>query len=256
MPRSLLAHRYTLPCYNTGGGGGFGGHPTLNNGLRAVYHLEEAAAPWIDSCGGNNLANVAGSPVQATGKNGYCLSFPASTANVYGASILPGRTGDGFCAAIWVNRSAAGASLRGICGSPATSNPAWAVRISATTGRANVYVRDEGGNVVNVAAAGGPLCDGAWHLLIMNYNEAGDKKTHVYVPDASYSGVSTPTGAYPKLFDDSVWGGGGVRIGKESTYYFGEAGVTALADELMLWDRYLVAGERTDLFAGGAGLFY
>lgn len=218
----------------------------LMSGLIAYWRLNEATGTREDFTGGYHLSEV-GSVSYAAGKYGAAASFADSSNYLTNTRMKVGRTGNGMTLALWIYRRAAPASSY-VCpfSSAQSVNPAFQIRFNSS-GRPDVYVRDGAGTLITVApTAGDSMCDDAWHMLIVTYNESSDGLLHVYSPTAGYDEVSSTAGT-STIKDDN----GGVMVGRGGAgpYAWGETGYTALVDAVAVWDRALSSDERDDLYA-------
>jgi hypothetical protein len=223
--------------------GPFGGHATLGNDLVSAWPL---SANGEDSHGANDLTNNNTVTFVAKGA-GAPANMPANVANFVAASSQYFSRADDFSLATdftlayWMNFG----------GNPA-GNPVFFSAYdtlpndgqilffydSATT----IYVRVGQGGNFQTASWAGNIDDDAWHLILFTF--VGATGAGVLYVDDTQRGTLTATGRYAGPTPIEFGHGPGLN------YYTGKL------SSILAYSRVLTAGERTDLYNAGDGLFY
>jgi len=223
-----------------GPSGPFGGHATLTDNLVTYWTLDEASGVREDSVGPNDLTdnNTVGS---ATGVNNLAASFVAANSEYLSlAGPIPAAEQD-FSISAWIKPTSA--TLRVIFNSAHGGGGGGAGHWQAYRSNGNKLVlgADGSGDVGGTATIDGT----SWVSVILVYTTS-DKTLKSYVNSIlDATAVGTGGGVYTAT--DTF------RIGAQTSGSFPYDG---LMDEIGLWSRVLTAQERTDLYNGGAGLFY
>lgn len=229
---------------------------TLSNGFVSYWSLDEAAGTRFGQ--GSNTTNLdvlTGAVGTAAGKHNNATTFPGSNISLNSSGNLPtnlGQTGNGVTWAAWLKKAGAHTSLSCWGATTVAVNPAWQFRINGTSGNPNIFVRNGAGAVLSINVGSGSITDGAWHLVVITFNPGGDLKLHYDEPGTAFS-FASGAGVNGNLLNQA----GGVYLGvAPGTAYWWGGTSTGNIDEFMIWDRALTADERTELWNGGAGIFF
>lgn len=247
MSSRLLRRKFAPPAKLIGS--------SLLNNLYAAWPLDEASGSRVDVIGGRNLTPQ-GSTAAAAGKHNNCTSHPDTTAYLVSpATLTLGQDDSGVSWSCWVRRSVPDTNTCGAFNAATATSPSWGIRSNVTSGTLNVFIRDGTNTQVSISPASGNVCNDAWHLVIMVWNENHDKKLHLYVPTYGLSFESAVQGS-ELLWTTAI--NHAVHVGRaaSTTFPWGDAGVNAYVDEPYIWSRALTLAERTDLYNAGAGKFY
>jgi len=226
----------------TGPSGPFGGHATLTDGLVSYWTLDEASGTRADSVGTNHLTDN-NTVTSVAGVFNDAASFVAANSE-YLSHVDDGAAlsidGDKTFAA-WVYRTTAGANMA-IVSQRTSGNGAYQLYFD-TADKLHAYITD------SVAGFSEPsittsVVAGTWNFCVMWY-DSSDKKLRVQMNGGTIAaGSALSNGPVASTQDFNV-----VRLAGS---IYGNGAV----DELGIWSRVLTTDERTDLYNGGAGLFY
>jgi hypothetical protein len=236
-----------------GGGGPFGGHATLANGLISVYRFEETSGvrspePGYDYWGDLTDVNTLGSTSGIDGNAANSVKGNAEhlTAASVAGRITDGGDGSGFTFCQWLNLTTATFTANTLISG--VTNYIW-IACDALTGPITLSggCRLPGWNTNHAKAT---VSDGTWALVLERQIVDGSNsvveswvngvKIHSYGPHAFYGSALENTGG-------SFGGAGGTSSTNNQS---------CLHDELLHWNRSLTDGEISDLWASGTGLFY
>ena len=232
---------------SVGPSGPFGGHATLADDLVSYWKLDEVSGVRYDAvvASANDLTDN-NTVTSATGVRDLAAEFTA--ANSEWLSRASGNTAldNTFTVSMWLN---VGATTRfGVLhNGSGVGTYGFAVECSVfAAGDLFVVHRDDGGDFSYTAGGVVTTDNSAYQLVIFTYDTATTPKLHVYVNDVDKA--LTLGVAFPVLGIGSA-----SLLGRRSdTPRF----FTGKQDEVGIWSRVLTAQERTDLYNGGAGLFY
>lgn len=208
----------------------------LTSGLVSYWKLDEASgATRADSVGGNDLADPAGENVaQAAGKILQAASFAGTSTNVLQNDALDLPTGS-FTVSCWVNLADAGGLVTALAAHGVTaSTRAWFLRYNSVNLQ---FVVSADGTADSATVAAGTLSNNTWAHVVA-WHDSGGGAVGICV-----DGGEAVTTAYAG--------------GRFAAAVFGLASAADagfLIDELGIWSRVLTAGERAQLYNGGAGL--
>jgi hypothetical protein len=228
-------------------GGPFSGHATLGDNLVSYWAL---SADGTDSvvASGNNLTNNNSVTFVAKGA-GAPANMPANVANFVAASSqnftrtsVAGLSGV-YTWAFWFKRA------------DAVDTVAYVAKWGGFANSVEylIYNTGAGGNLVHHTSDGAASKTATattydagltWHLIVAWMGS--DKIPHIQIDDGTVNDgtalAGTPYSASQTLYLGSGPSIVGYTNGNGSSY--------------ALWSRDLIAGERTDLYNAGAGLFY
>jgi len=221
------------------GGGPFNGHATLANNLVSYWKLDETSGVRVDAiaASGNDLTDnntvtsttgIKDTAAQFTAANSESLSHIDSAALSF--------AGSSFSAASWFQTTTTVGNGT-IIGKYGTGKE-WMV-YRATNLIAMAFSTNGtafAGQAITVA----PISINAWHLAI-GWHDLGAGKYFIQVDDGT---VFEQAGADITDTTEDFRIGGGFAF------------LDGLVDASGLWNRTLTTQERTDLYSGGAGLFY
>ena len=227
-----------------GGGGPFGGHATLTDGLVSVWPLSEDGFDVVD---GNDLTNNNAVTFVAKGA-GAPANMPATVANFVQASSqyfslaadqLSVELFSGFTYATWIYYDAAmtGDAASGAWNGSRGWNGYGINGAGVRTPRLYFF-----GNGENEFVDAGTVADDTWHLIVYDWDGSNI--------GISVNGGTRTTVAHPTAVDDTGIALSFGRSADAAGYLLGKQ------SSPMIWSRALTAGERTDLYASGDGLFY
>ena len=220
----------------------FGGHPTLANGLKSAHTLDETSGQRKDSHGAYHLTQINGVGF-TPGKNGNAARFVAGSLQYLKIDTVDFRMSGDFSVALWLYHVAA---------QPAGQAERWGYwRLSDFSFDYHCF-RPPFSNALtfriadsvagSAVATTGALSTDAWHLVIAVYDSV-TKQATLHVDNAG--GVTSAA-----LTNGPRQAGTQLLMGDASNLN------SVDLDAPLLYTRKLTAQERTDLWAGGAGLFY
>ena len=220
----------------------FAGHPTLGIGLVSAWPLDETSGQRNDVHGTNHLQsnNGVGS---AAGKRANAASFIAANSQYLSHVDNADLSIDGDKTfAAWVYRATAGANMA-ILSQRTSGNGAYQFYFDAAD-KLHAYLTDSNNASFSEPATAAAVMAGTWNLCIIWY-DSSDKKLRVQMNDGTVAaGAALPNGPISSTQDFNV-----VRLAGS---VYGDGRV----DAALLADRVWTAQERSDLWNGGAGLFY
>ena len=217
-----------------GPSGPFGGHATLTNGLVSYWTLDEASGTRADSVGSNDLTdnNTVGNVAGVFNDAANFIS--ANSESLLRSSQITDWQGE-WTIATWFKQSTEqNHELISI-----DSN----LRIFVNSSDIRVYLNGFPEPIQSFS----PTTD--WHFLIVTKEDAGGGSWDYGISiDGSTLAIDASLHAQLGSSGSVFW------VGR----YFGSAinFFDGLVDELGVWSRVLTIDERTDIYNGGAGLFY
>jgi hypothetical protein len=228
--------------------GPFGGHATLANNLVSAWKLDESSdgsAPVVrvDAHGSNDLTdnNTVASALKGAGAP---ANMPANVASFVGAnseylSVADNASLDamsgagGMSVALWLGDY--------VASSPAGKDTGVANREWVLYANGNIYVFQTDA----ISQLAGSSFTAGWHLFVFGW-DPGDGKVFISKDGAAKTlSAGTLTGMQNTSTQLNIGAYGG-----------GTDPVTAKISSVLVASRAWNAGEITDLWAGGAGLFY
>jgi hypothetical protein len=206
---------------------GLDSHSTndLTNNNSVTFVAKGAGAPANMP---SNVANFVAASSQYFNYNGINAFIPENTARTI---VFWFKTGD-------VTQVK---GLIGVGTTPTTGTPQWFVRLNASL--LSLYAGSDlvGGH--NYMAGSTTLVNGTWYLVIYSYNHAAQQQ-RVYLNDSLEISLNAATDWV--TFEDN-----NIYLGVAFPGY-----ITTVMSSPLVYSRVLTAGERTDLYASGNGLFY
>jgi hypothetical protein len=212
----------------------FAGHPTLATGLRHAWLFDEASGQRNDEHGANHLASMNGVG-SAVGKRGNAARFVAASSQFLTTpdAVLDWAATD-WSVSVWVKPTF-------LSGFPGILTGGSSKHRVFQMGAGSLRAEWNGANSLTLLSG---FTDGAWHQVITTHDNAGNQG-RLYVDGVEVSaGISTFI---------SPGGAAGMWVGSIAS---GGAPFNGDIEELLIADRIWTPQERTDLWAGGAGLFY
>lgn len=218
----------------------------LLTGLVSYWKLEEASGTRFDAHGTNHLTDN-NTVTQATGRVGNAAQFTGSNLeflSIADNSSLSMGAGARFTLAAWVYLTSKGDTRNIIAKRAGVGDLEYYMRYNLASDRFNLEVSPDGFTPVtsvDANASGSPALN-TWYFVVAGYDGSqlliqvnnGTVNTQPYNSDVYDGGSLFQLGAWSGA--NELWDG---RI-----------------DEAGLWKRWLTAGERTQLYNGGAGLTY
>lgn len=232
--------------------GPFGNHATLGTGLVSYWKLTEKSGTRADSvvATGNDLTD--NNTVTSAG-NSYPANMPGIVANFTAAnseslsrtnaSLVNWPQGD-FHVAFWGYRRASATEGQWISKADSASNQReWRVFTAGSQTRAYLSASPDGTNeTVNTNTGDTTFPNVTWGFV-----EIRRSGTTIGV---AINGGAFQDGSLSAVFNGTADFKLGARNNTPATFLDGLMVATGI------WGRVLTAQERTDLYAGGAGLFY
>jgi hypothetical protein len=235
-----------LSLFNSGKGKSYADLTTAEKvGLVSYWNLNEASGNRADSHGSNTLTdnNTVGSATTAPANMpGTVANFVVASSQYFSladsATTVWGEDGNGATCAVWKKLT-----------TPTLYGPIF-TRQSSAQGF-NLYT-ETGSLITTLGETFVPgsvtrtitTVGGVWELVIMWYDPT-DKKLRLSVNDAGEVASDAGTNAAITAATQEI------RIG---SWNHGQLGGNL--SSLLVWNRVLTAGERTDLYNSGDGLFY
>ncbi len=213
----------------------------LTTGLSSHWRLNEASGTRVDAHGSNDLSPT-DTPGSVTGKIGDAVSLNGSSQflSVVSDTSLDNGTGS-FTIACWVKLTASGATQSVVAKEDGSNNNSdYHLFLNFLDDIAFQVYDGASSTFINGGVA---LSTGVWYFIVVWYDD--DAQTlNVQVDDGTPASSSYTSGV--------VAGTADFRIGNDSgSNFFGGA-----IDSVSYWKRVLTSGERTSLYAAGAGLDY
>lgn len=216
------------------------GRSALIASLVSAWNLDGQAS---DQYGTNHLAASNG-PTYAVGKVGSAIALArASSQYLSIASNASLRTGDiDFTVAAWVRLAAKAASMT-FLGKWGAFNAEYELWYSQPTDRLvfTAFVDGESGAPVSANTLGSPSIN-TWYYVVVWHDAAGNT-INIQVDNGTVDAAAYADGI---TAGDAAFAIGG----RDGQFLDGRV------DEVSFWKRTLSAGERTSLYASGAGLAY
>ena len=221
-------------------------HPTLSTGLLGYWKLEETIGARIDFVGSNDLVAF-GAPGARAGKVGPAIDLNDAAAQYVSGAHYQGAIGTGaYSVSVWIYADdlshananwGAGFIKNGTVSSGVDVAGAFMAAVTAT---GQLYFWNWG-HQARVSTVGAPITVGAWHHVVLRWN---DSEAAIFV-DGAFQARSTDGAT------SSGWGAG-FEIGRTFTAasYYWDGGI----DEVGVWKRALALAEISDLYNNGAGL--
>lgn len=224
---------------------GGSGPSSLLTGLVAYYQLD--AAGGADATGrGNTIGSTAGSPAYAAGLISNALSVNGSSA-IYAADRADWSIGArDFEITCWMNPATLTGNHRFIGKDNGSTTREYVIRQNATKIECFAW---SGGTLSAVLQHTQVMSLTTWYFVSFSFVSA-TKTMSLNVNN----GTAVATVLNTTAIDDST---APFTLGASATAIGGlTEGFNGLIDEVGVWARTLTAGERTALYAGGAGLTY
>ena len=238
-------------------GGPFGGHPTLGNDLVLYYAMHDNLSfpdpdrfVVVDS---HTNGYDGESQTETGGMNdpggiiGDCFNFNASLNDDVEIPDIRSHFTDEATLAIWLNLNNApplAATHTGLCRFSTSAYPS--VTAYPFTDNNFYCAIFRNARLAGFSIAGG-VDESTWHLLIVS-TKPGANNYNIY---QNLTNILSTTGLSQVYLEAACYLGRSNDPGAGSANFF-----DGLMGPAMVWSRELTAGERVDLYNGGAGLAY
>ena len=222
------------------------GSSTLNNGLVAVWKLEETSGTRNDSKGSNHLTDN-NTVLSAAGKLGTAADFEATNSEYLSiADNTDLSTGDiDFTFAFWVRLESKAANMFFATKQAGAGSREFNTQYNSAADRFRFGVSNDGTATVNIDANAFGSPSTATLYFIIVWHDATANTINIQVNDGTVNSTSHTTGVFNSTAAFTI---GATSV--PASYHDG------LIDNVYFWKRVLTTDERTALYGNGNGKDY